>query len=109
MLTLSPDTACISSQDILLLTERKGVAMRVCLVVCAMTVAATSYSVSATLNDRYQVTPQEKAACTSDAVRLCISAYPDEDKLLACMKQNRESLSSTCRVAFDAGVRRRRL
>ena len=59
--------------------------------------------------DRYHVTPAEKAACTSDAVRLCIQTYPDENALLDCMKANREQLSPTCRVAFDAGVKRRRL
>ena len=59
--------------------------------------------------DKYKVTNAEKAACTADAIRLCMSAYPNEEKLLACMKENRESLSDTCRVAFDAGVRRRHL
>ena len=59
--------------------------------------------------DKYHVTSQEKAACTSDAIRFCMHTYPDEDQLLACMKQNRDALSAACRVAFDAGVRRRRL
>ena len=60
-------------------------------------------------SDKYHITPAEKAACTSDAVRLCMEAYPDEDRLLSCMKQNRDALSAVCRVAFDAGTRRRRL
>ena len=59
--------------------------------------------------DKYRVTAQEKAACTSDAIRLCMHTYPDEDKLLACMKQNRDGLTATCRIAFDAGVKRRKL
>ena len=59
--------------------------------------------------DKYHVTSQEKAACSSDAIRLCMHTYPDEDRLLVCMKQNRDALSAACRVAFDAGVRRRRL
>ena len=59
--------------------------------------------------DQYHVTDAEKAACTSDAVRFCYGTYPDESKLLSCMKQNRAALSSTCRIAFDAGVKRRRL
>lgn len=59
--------------------------------------------------DQFHVTDAEKAACTSDAVRLCYGTYPDETKLLSCMKQNRAQLSGTCRMAFDAGVRRRRL
>ena len=59
--------------------------------------------------DKFHVTASEKMACTSDAVRLCLGAYPDEDKLLTCMKLNRNALSDTCRVAFDAGIKRRRL
>ena len=59
--------------------------------------------------DQFHVTDAEKAACTSDAVRFCYGTYPDETKLLSCMKQNRSQLSNTCRVAFDAGVKRRRL
>ena len=64
---------------------------------------------SLALDDKYHITPEEKAACSSDVVRLCFEAYPNEDKLLSCMKQNRESLSAGCRVAFDAGRKRRRL
>ena len=59
--------------------------------------------------DKFHVTDAEKTACTTDAVRFCYGTYPDEAKLLACMKQNRSMLSDTCRVAFDAGVKRRRL
>ena len=59
--------------------------------------------------DKYKITNAEKAACSMDAVRLCSDAYPNEDRLLACMKANHEALSSICRVAFDEGVRRRRL
>ena len=59
--------------------------------------------------DKYHITNAEKIACTADAVRLCSGTYPDEDGLLACMKQNRASLTALCRVAFDAGVKRRRL
>ncbi len=59
--------------------------------------------------DQYHVTDREKAACTEDAVRLCMNTYPDEQKLLSCMKQNRASLSPTCLAAFDAGVKRRHL
>ncbi len=59
--------------------------------------------------DRFHVTDAEKAACTTDAVRYCFGTYPDETKLLSCMKQNRSALSDVCRNAFDAGVKRRRL
>lgn len=61
------------------------------------------------LPDKFKITDSEKAACTMDAIRLCSGTYPDEDRLLTCMRANHASLSSTCRVAFDEGVRRRHL
>ena len=59
--------------------------------------------------DPYGLTDVERAACTDDATRLCADTYPDEHKLLACMKANRSSLSAGCLPVFDAGVKRRRL
>lgn len=61
------------------------------------------------VEDKYHVTATEKAACTKDAIRLCFGTYPDEDKLIACMRVNHSSLTPTCRVAFDAGMRRRHM
>lgn len=72
-----------------------------------MTLAAVVPAVAT--GDPFHVTDAEKAACTSDAVRFCYGTYPDEIKLLNCMKQNRQALSEGCRVAFDSGVKRRRL
>ena len=66
-------------------------------------------TVAYAVTDPYHVTDQEKAACTEDAVRFCMDTYPNEQRLLECMKRNRASLSPTCLTAFDAGVRRRHL
>ena len=60
-------------------------------------------------SDPYHITSGEKAACTEDAIRLCSGAYPDERKLLSCMAANRSSLTDSCLVVFDAGLKRRRL
>ena len=57
--------------------------------------------------DQYQITEAEKAACSSDAIRLCSAAYPDESALLACLKQNRGSLSATCAAVLKAGLKKR--
>lgn len=59
--------------------------------------------------DKYQITEAERSACTPDAERLCAAAYPDEDKLMGCMRANRKALSTTCAVAFNAGLKRRGL
>ena len=61
------------------------------------------------LDDPYKVTDQERAACGGDAFSLCRDAYPDETKLLACLKVNRRSLSPVCRPVFEAGLRSRNL
>ena len=81
--------------------------MRLAIIFGALSMLGVSAPVGP--EDRYHVTDQEKAACTEDAARLCISAYPDEEKLLSCMKENRSSLSPVCLKAFDAGVKRRHL
>lgn len=60
-------------------------------------------------SDPYRITSAEKAACTNDAIRLCSDAYPDENKLLSCMAENRASLTTGCAVVFEAGLKRRRL
>ena len=59
------------------------------------------------LDDTYRITQAEKNACGEDAVRLCSSAYPDEEKLLACLKTNKGSLSPSCSAVFAAGLKRR--
>ena len=74
-----------------------------------MTACSAIASVHAAAADSYHITAAEKAACVADASRLCMSAYPDEDKLLSCMAANRSSLTRACVVAFDAGLKRRHL
>lgn len=59
--------------------------------------------------DKYRVTDAEKAACKSDAVKLCSAAYPDEDALLTCMRSNVGQLTAGCRSTLVAGLRRRGL
>lgn len=59
--------------------------------------------------DHFHATATEKAACTADATRLCAYTWPDEDKLIACMKANEAKLGPTCLPVFKAGIRRRGL
>lgn len=66
-------------------------------------------ALGAEVADKYQITAEEMSACGSDAIALCSYAYPDETKLLSCMKSNRLNLSPTCRPVFEAGIRRRHL
>lgn len=80
--------------------------LRSLLIACLCAPASTAVHAD---EGKYKVTAVERAACTPDAVRLCSDAYPDEDRLLTCMKAKRDQLSSTCQPVFDAGVKRRRL
>ena len=75
-----------------------------CLFACALDASQGVAQV-----DKFQLSEAEKAACTPDAERFCSGAYPDEDKLLSCMKAKRKALTSECRVAFDTGLKKRGL
>ena len=60
-------------------------------------------------HDKYNITPAEQIACQQDAATFCSYAYPDEDKLIACMKDNKAQLSQTCLKTFEAGLKRRHM
>lgn len=44
---------------------------------------------------------QQAALCRGDVLRLCMSSIPDRDRIVACMKAQRASLSSDCRTVFE--------
>ncbi|MDA9503831.1 hypothetical protein XI09_03205 [Bradyrhizobium sp. CCBAU 11386] len=46
-------------------------------------------------------TAEQRAACISDAFRLCASYIPDATKVEACLRQNRSGLSDACRAVFE--------
>ena len=82
--------------------------MRCMTLLIAILAWSPSFAASAAA-DKLHVTDQEKAACAEDAIRLCISAYPDEGKLISCMRSNRSQLSPNCLVVFNAGLKRRHM
>ena len=59
--------------------------------------------------DRLAITPEEHAACDDDAAKFCSAAYPDENKMISCMRSNRNQLSPVCLATFKAGMIRRHL
>lgn len=65
-------------------------------------------AVSAQVVDKFHITPEEHAACDTDAYRLC-SDSQDQDQVLACMKAHRHELTPTCLGVFDAGLKRRHM
>jgi hypothetical protein len=46
-------------------------------------------------------TAEQRAACTPDAFRLCLSYVPDATNVEACLRQRKSDLSDACRAVFD--------
>ncbi|MBR1087899.1 hypothetical protein JQ621_10545 [Bradyrhizobium manausense] len=46
-------------------------------------------------------TPEQRAACTPDAFRLCASYIPDATNVEACLRQRKSDLGEACRAVFD--------
>jgi hypothetical protein len=53
----------------------------------------------------FEVTAEQRAACTPDAFRLCSSEIPDVTRIVACMKAKEASLSAPCRAVFQTASR----
>mgnify|MGYP005819597035 CR=1 FL=1 len=49
-----------------------------------------------------QGTPEQRAACQSDAFRLCSAHIPDADAIAACLRQNDAKLSKACHTVMFA-------
>ena len=46
-------------------------------------------------------TPEQRAACTPDAFRLCSGYIPDPTGVEYCLRQNKSGLSNACRSVFE--------
>jgi hypothetical protein len=54
-------------------------------------------------------TPEEQqAACQDDAFKFCNDAVPDEEKVKACLIENRRKLTTACRAILSGGRSRRK-
>jgi hypothetical protein len=54
-----------------------------------------------------QWTPQQRAACEPDAMRLCNQYIPDVQRTSACMSHYRRYLSPACRAVFQGGAKKK--
>jgi hypothetical protein len=70
------------------------------LVATGLLLAAQS---TAGAQESYRGTQAEQQACTDDVFRLCNQFVPDEQRIIACLAQNRPSLSPACRAVFSRG------
>jgi hypothetical protein len=48
-----------------------------------------------------QGTPEQRAACTPDAFRLCSAYIPDPARVEGCLRLRKADLSDACRAVFD--------
>jgi hypothetical protein len=55
-----------------------------------------------------QGTPEQRAACENDAMRLCGQFIPDVDRITACMKRNCARVSPRCAAAMYCKRSKRR-
>jgi hypothetical protein len=46
-------------------------------------------------------TDDQRAACTPDVFRLCGPEIPNVDRIVACLKKQKPSLSKECRAVFN--------
>src|SRR6516165_2526528 len=53
-----------------------------------------------------QWTPQQRAACEPDAMRLCQQYVSDIGRVRACMSHYRRYLSPACRAEFGGGAKK---
>ena len=49
-------------------------------------------------------TPEQRAACASDAFRFCIGYIPDPIRVEHCLRQNMSDLGDACRSVFELGA-----
>ena len=54
-----------------------------------------------------QWTPQQRAACEPDAMRLCQQYVSDIGRVKACMSHYRRYLSPACRAEFGGGAKKK--
>ena len=52
-----------------------------------------------------QGTPEQRLACTPHVLRLCRAFIPNEDEIMACLRERNAELSDACRTAIEAGMK----
>jgi hypothetical protein len=53
-----------------------------------------------------QGSPEQRAACEGDAMRLCGQFVPDVARITACMHSKRRHLSPRCRAVFKSSPKK---
>jgi hypothetical protein len=63
--------------------------------------AALSMVTSVALSQELEGTPEQREACTPDAMKLCSDFIPDPGRVKGCLMQHVAALSLPCRGVFE--------
>ena len=71
------------------------------------TALVVSFALAASSTSSFAIgSAEQRAACTGDVFRLCSSAIPNVDRIVACLKQQKASLSKPCQAVMNSPVAR---
>jgi hypothetical protein len=59
---------------------------------------------NAAFAQEHRGTWEQQMACTPDVFRLCGAQIPDENRIVACLRQNTVLLSGPCRAVFESNA-----
>jgi hypothetical protein len=54
-----------------------------------------------TVHAQFEPSAEDRSACDKDAFKLCMSAMPNKEAVMLCLKGKRSQLSPRCRAQFD--------
>jgi hypothetical protein len=67
-------------------------------------VGSTVVAQNAAVAQEHRGTWEQQMACTPDVFRLCGAQIPDENRIVACLRQNTVLLSGPCRAVFESNA-----
>jgi hypothetical protein len=74
-------------------------------IVTVLVSAALSIATSVALSQGTEGTPEQREACTLDAVNLCGTFIPDARRVEGCLLQHIATVSLRCRAVIEKGRR----
>ena len=74
---------------------------------CAVALLALALAFAISPAVAQQWTPQQRAACEPDAIRLCNQYVPDVQRTSVCMSHYRRYVSPACRAVLYGGQRKK--
>jgi hypothetical protein len=67
----------------------------------AIIAVASVGAVATAAHAQFEPSAADRAACDKDAFKLCMSAMPNKDAVMQCLRGKKAELSPRCRAQFD--------